>query len=80
MRGEHGIEDLRDSALLGLGQGFDLFELLLDLRCWPALAVLGAFGRDADQLFDRHIERIGELGEGAGEQTQAAGLVGVLPR
>lgn len=32
------IQYLRDGALLGLGQRLNLFELLLQLRCWTALA------------------------------------------
>ena len=31
MRGEHGVEHLRDGALLGQGQRLDQFQLLPDL-------------------------------------------------
>ena len=67
---------MRDGALLGLGQRFDLFELLLNLRRRPALAGLGALGGGADQVIDRNLEQVGELGQGAGQQAQAAGTKG----
>ena len=33
---QHGVDHLTDDALLGFGQGFDLFELLLQLGCRAA--------------------------------------------
>lgn len=53
---EHRVEHFDDDALLGLGQGFDPFELLLDLWRRPALAGSGAT-RAAGQFLHPDIEQ-----------------------
>lgn len=53
---QHGIDHLHHEALLGLGQAGDAFELLLQLRCRPALAGASC-GRHADQVLDGDAER-----------------------
>ena len=60
---EHRIEHLRDSALLGLGQGFDLVKLLPNLLLRPALPgrCLGRRRRVVgDQRIERGVERLGD--------------------
>src|SRR5690606_31073886 len=62
MRGDHGVEDLGDGALLGLGERLNLLQLLLQLRRRPALAG-GAPGGRADQFFDGHLQHAGDGGQ-----------------
>lgn len=57
---EQRVQHFADGALLGLRQRLQLFELLLQLRCWPALAG-AAFGRCADEFFDADAEHVGRL-------------------
>jgi hypothetical protein len=70
---QDGIEHLHDETLLSLGQCADAFELLLQLRCRPALAC-AALGR-GDEIFDGDAELIGEGRQCAGQQPQSSGFV-----
>lgn len=62
MRGEHGIQHLRDGPLLGLGQRFDELKLLRDLGLRPAFAG-AALGGDAEHIHDAGTQSIGECGQ-----------------
>ena len=65
---QHGVEHLHHEALLGPRQLADLFELLLQLRCRPALASATP-GRGADEFFDADTELIGQIGQCACEKV-----------
>ena len=56
---EQGVEDFADHALACAGKLADAFELLLNLRRWPALGV--APGLAADQFLDAGAERLQRL-------------------
>lgn len=76
MRSDDRVENLTDGALLGLGQRFDLLQLLRDLRLWPALTG-AACGGHADQFFDRHLQHAGDGGQHRrGDASGAAFVVG----
>lgn len=62
MRSDDRVQHLADGALLGLGQRFDLLQLLRDLGLRSALAG-AARGRHADQLLDRHLQNAGDGGQ-----------------
>ena len=59
--------------MFGLGQGFDLFELLLDLRRRPALAGGLGCGR-GEQGLNRYAQRAGDLGQGSDADANGAAL------
>ena len=72
---QDGIEHLHDEALLRLGQCADAFELLLQLRCRPALAC-AALGRRADEFLDADVERLGQQRQCRDRHPALSALVG----
>ena len=75
MRSDDRVQHLADGALLGLGQRFDLLQLLRDLRLWPALAGASR-GRHADQLFDGDAQGAGQRRQHRDRHAALAALVG----